>query len=129
MSRQRPGITLLIAIICIALVGTALTLVAQLASDDVRRTIAEREEAQQRQLLLAGVRDVAARLTAGESPLKIGPIPTPAAADATLAIDAVEETSADRVVIAISAASLRQRAAFVRAENGAWRLATAVIVR
>lgn len=127
MRRRRSGFIMLVAITMLALCALAAAVVLQLARDDVRRTVGERTEAQQRQLLLAGLRDATARLNAGET-LVAGAIAVPAEAGETLAIDGVESPSADRAVVTFASGTLRQRATFERAA-GVWRLARAELLR
>ena len=127
MKTDRTGFVMVVAIVMLALCGLAITAVLQLARDDVRRTIVERVEAQQRQLLLAGVRDVEARWTAGATPTA-GSIAVPAGADATLSITRVESIAADRTTVTFASGALVDEATFVHRDDG-WRLSRAELRR
>lgn len=129
MRTRRGGFIMIVAITMLAFCAAAVVVVMQLAHDDARRTIDERIDAQRRQLLIAGLRDVGRRLDAGESPLAAGEINVPAEAGATLAVDGVESLADGRVLVTIRSETLVQRATFTRGDSGAWTLERAEIVR
>lgn len=125
---RRGGFAMIVALTVLAFVALAVTLVAQLASEDAQRTVAGRRETQARLLFMAGLRVAEARLAANE-PIVPGPIALPGEVDATLTIDAVESPTPDRSIVTMSTGAVGQRATFLRGADGAWALDRAEIVR
>jgi hypothetical protein len=125
---HRGGFAMIVALSVLALVAVAVTLVLQLATEDVRRTIADRRDTQDRLLLLAGLRVASARLAAGET-LQPGAIAVSGETGTELKIDAVESPAADRTMVTMTAGLVTQRATFVRAADGAWTLDRTQIAR
>ena len=129
--RPRPGFAMLMAIGLLAFVGAALLAITTLVSTDARRTSAVRQDAQLRQLLLAGTAAVQERSRSwGESLARQEfdlPLP-PAQSEEPAKVHIIVTQHGQTVIAEITARGVgrqaRQQAQFHR-KNGTWQLTAA----
>jgi hypothetical protein len=127
--RRKRGLAVVAAVVLIGLTGVAFVALASLVRHDVRRTARARNEAQLRQLLLAGEAAAAASLDGQGQGVQNVTLPSELASDgATLTITPVGDAAGETRVVGVEAThtGLResQRLTFRRGD-GRWRLVRA----
>jgi len=127
--QARSGFAMVLAVMLIALVGVTIAGLSSLVAADARRTRQTRIDAQQRQFLLAGAADVAARAGAwGDSPAPENwnvPLPGGAAAVSCRVTPRSSADAADVVVEVVCDGTRRSQTLHFTRTTGHWRLSGA----
>jgi hypothetical protein len=121
--RRHHGMAMVMAIACVGLLTTALTVSGIMLTGESRRTNTAAEDAQLRQLLLAGEKVAQARLRSGWGLADVVILDTPKTANATIVMRLVSPGTVE-IEADLPKHRVSQRVQFAQ-ENGDWQLVTA----
>jgi hypothetical protein len=131
---RRRGMAMLLALALVALAGAAAVAVTAAVTRDFQRTHREGDDAQLRQLLLAGAADVSARLQAGQGATEAWSVALPKELvdrGGTLRVSPSRDPKDGEIVLTVHAELSRrareQELHFTRTD-GRWRITSASIV-